>query len=275
MNDVDVVIILAADYSGMDASAATAAVAAAIKHELPDATVDAEKPAAKAIQLQFPGDTFAVDIVTGRELPEPELIEIANRKNNQWERSLARRLKRVIQVRNQECDGRFIRQVRMLKQIAKHNGLSDLSNGKAVCGLLIESLAYEAIDRSVNHDVAIAKMFAKAPTVAAGAVFDPSGENDLTDDWSIETRAEVIEMLEHLSKRTSEAMAAQRDGNESLALQIWSDICGNKFPNATLTEEQALDALWQDGGVTPAGRITTDPRQVKATARPTRSWLDI
>jgi hypothetical protein len=275
LNDVDVVVILTPSYSGMDASAAIAAVTAVIKHELPEATVDTEKQAAKAIQMQFPGDTFTVDIVTARELAEPELIEIANRENNQWERSLARRLKRVIQERNQACDGRFIRQVRMLKQIAKHNGLSDLSNGKAVCGLLIETLAYETIDRSLNHDVAIAKMVAKAPTIAAGAVFDPSGENDLTEDWSIETRAEVIEILEHLSKRTCEAVAAHRDGNESLALQLWSDICGDKFPTATLNEEEALDALWQDGGVTATGRITTDPQQVKVTARPTRSWLDI
>lgn len=275
LNDVDVVVILTASYSGMDASAAIAAAAAAIKHELPDATIDAEKHAAKALQLQFPGDTFVIDVVTARELPEPDLIEIANRENDQWERSLARRLKRAIQERNQECDGRFIRQVRMLKQISKHNGLSDLGNGKAVCGLLIETLAYEAIDRSLKHDVAMAKVFAKAPTIVAGAVFDPSGENDLTDDWSIETRAEVIEILEHVSKRTSEAMAAQRDGNEPLALQIWADICGDKFPKAALTEEQAFDALWQGGGVTATGRITTDPRQAKATARSTRSWLDI
>ncbi len=274
LNDVDVVVILTKTYSGMEASAAVAAVAAAIKHELPDVTIDAEKSAPKAIQLRFPGDTFTVDVVTGRELLEPGAIEIANRKTNQWERSRARKLKRLIEERNQKCEGRFIRQVRMLKQIAKHNGLRELSNGKAVCGLLIETFAYEAIDRCLNHDVALAKTLAKAPTTAASAVYDPSGENDLTDDWSFETRAEVIGILKQLSKRATEAMEAQRDGNESLALQIWSNICGDEFPEVTLTEVAALDALWQGGGVTRRGRITTDRQQATVTARPTRSWRD-
>lgn len=274
LKDVDMVAVLWPAASGQERRPVDVMADArrAIAAAFPSARFDVEDKPAKALQVVFPDVTFHVDVVVAYPVDD-DWVLIGNREEGVWQRSASRRLLRVVRERNQACDGRFVHQVRMLKAIKDASRVfSVVADGKAVSGLLMETLAYAAVTQPMPHPVAILRTLEIAPTLVTGILFDPASESDLTKDWSPSERVAVRDEFVRLGHIARAATVAADAGDADEALRCWAEICGDCFPKAPqMTERDAQSALWV-GGVTPSGRITTQPRADAVSAPPVRAW---
>nr|MBA2310524.1 nucleotidyltransferase [Pseudonocardiales bacterium] len=141
---------------------------------------DVTANAGKALQLCFDDVDFTVDLVAAFADPAgSELVYIADRQERAWEESNTRTLKRVVAERNSDTGGRFVHQVRMLKEFrAQHDELEDL------VGLAVESLAFGAVRSQMSHARALTTALRYAATGVLGRVMDPTGVDDLSLKWS-------------------------------------------------------------------------------------------
>lgn len=238
----------------------------AISQKYPDAQFDVDDAPAHALQVTFPDLDFTFDLVPALDVEGSEIVYIADRKNDTWEWSNTRTLNRIISTRNQATGGRFVHQVRMLKSYKKdHPVLDDM------CGLLWEAFAYEAVTGPLEHSQALAGTLAHAARAVAGPVFDPTGVDDLTADWTTAQRTAYTATLSAAARRAAEARRLEEDGQHAAAIDIWHDLIGDPFPVAEA--QSATDALraLAAGSITSTGRAVTSPRG-QQPARPARSW---
>lgn len=272
LKDVDMVIVLseqlAAQLRGPGGAArAIALVRKAIAEAFPHAQFDVYDTPAHALQVIFPDLDFSFDLVPAYADPGGgEDVFIADRENDTWERSNTRTLNRLISERNKATEGRFVHQVRMVKSYKKdHQVLDD------TCGLLWESLAYGAITRKMSHSEAVAATLKHAAHALTSAVYDPTGADDLTAEWTAEEHVAYVAAVRAAAQRAEEALRLEADGDHDAAIELWHDILGAPFPSVPL---QSATSAWEHlaaGGITATGRAVDSPR-ANQPVRPGRPW---
>jgi hypothetical protein len=222
---------------------------------------------AKALQVIFDDCPFTFDLVAGFEDPRGgEDVFIANRETGAWDRSNSRTLRRVIAERNQETNGRFVHQVRMVKEFkAQHPELEEL------CGLACESLTYAAVTREMQHAGAIGTTLRYAASAVMGPVMDPTGVDDLTVKWRFEQRVSFAAVFRSGADRAEEALGLDADGSPVASIDVWCSILGEDFPAASPQSESEALRYLAGGSVTSTGRATSTLRGAQPL-RPARAW---
>ncbi|WP_035803990.1 nucleotidyltransferase domain-containing protein [Kitasatospora mediocidica] len=276
LKDVDMVIVLhpavAEEHALTAPGGATRAmnlIRRVVEQAFPGARFDVEDRPAHALQVTFADLDFTFDLVPALNDPGTEDVFIANRESDAttpWERSNTRTLNRVISERNRATGGRFVHQVRMLKQLKKDHPLLD-----DTCGLLWEAFAYRAVTAATDHSEALAATLAHAAQAVAGPVHDPTGVDDLTAKWTPGQRAGYAQALRTAADQAAEARRLEQDGDHDAAIDIWHTLIGDAFPASPgQTAADALRAL-ASGSITSTGRAVTSQR-AQQPARPSRSW---
>jgi len=232
----------------------------------PQVSFDVHDRPGKALQVVFSDCPFTFDLVAAfPDTDNGEDIFIANRDEQRWERSNTRRLKRIIAERNQATSGRFVHQVRMVKEFKAHHEELD------VCGLVIESLAYGAIAKSNPHAGAVAATLRHAESAVIGPVLDPTGVDDLSARWTAQQRSAFSLIFAHAAQQAEEALRLEADGSHAAAIEIWHAVLGEDFPVASAQSEMDALRLLASGSVTSMGRATSSDRGAQPM-RPARAW---
>ncbi len=269
LKDVDMVVVMAESLRRDLERPGGPARAMALLREIvaaayPAARFDVDEPAAHALRVTFPDLPFTFDLVPALA-GDGEIVHIADRELNRWEWSNARTLNRVVSERNVATDGKFVHQVRMGK------ALKDQYTDLDLCGLAFEALAHDSIFVQQPHDVAVADLLRHASTAVLGKILEPTGVEDLTEEWDDDQRRRYAQRLSALSRRADEAVRLRADGAEDAAVDVWRSVLGDDFPAAP--PQSASDALaaLAGGGITSTGRAVTTPRAHQSN-RPARSW---
>ncbi|MGW6261529.1 SMODS domain-containing nucleotidyltransferase [Streptomyces sp. NPDC055085] len=238
-----------------------------LAEKYPYALFDVDDAPAHALQVTFADLDFTFDLVPALDADNgSEIVYIADRKNDTWEWSNTRTLNRITSTRNQATGGRYVHQVRMLKSYKKDHPVLD-----DTCGLLWEAFAYETVTSEVEHAQALASTLTHAAQVITGSVFDPTGIDDLTANWTTAQRTAYAATLATAAHRAAEARRLEEDGQHAAAIEIWYDLIGDPFPvAASQTAAEALRAL-AAGSITSTGRAVISPRG-QQPSRPGRSW---
>jgi hypothetical protein len=230
---------------------------------------DQTAQAGKALQLCFSDVDFTIDLVAAFADPDEdsELVDIADRKGGHWEPSNTRELLRVLAERNKATDGRFIHQVRMVKEFkGQHPELGDL------CGLAVESLTYGAVTQKMPHARAVAATLGHAATAVLGRVSEPTGIDDLSRKWTDAERQTFARIFAAGACCAEEALRLEQDSRTTAAIDTWSSLLGEDFP--AVPPQSASDTiaeLAKSGSITTTGRATSS-MQGASRARPTRAW---
>ncbi|GGM11310.1 nucleotidyltransferase domain-containing protein [Nakamurella endophytica] len=274
LKDVDIVVVLPAE---MEPRWRTASGARTV-HELfkeplrrrygAKMSFDQTAQAGKALQLCFDDVDFTIDLVAAFDTGDPNWVDIANRHEGLWEPSNIRQLVRVVAERNQATDGRFIHQVRMVKEAVAQDDRLD-----GLCGLATESLTYAAVTQKMPHLRAVAATLRYAATAVAGQVLDPTGVDDLSAKWTPQQRAAWAYALDVAARRAEEALRLERDGQFTDAIATWSALLGEDFPDAPAGQSAAdmIAAMASGGTVTSTGRVTSSVHGAGG-GRPVRAW---
>lgn len=269
LKDVDMVVVmverLRAELERPGGPArAMALLRDAVAAAYPSARFDADGPSAHALQVTFPDLPFTFDLVPALAA-DGEIVHIADRDEDRWEWSNARTLNRVVSERNVATDGQWVHQVRMGK------ALKDRYDDLDLCGLAFEALAHDSIFVIKPHDVALADLLRHASTAVLGKILEPTGVEDLTEEWDDDQRRRYADRFTSLPRRADEAIRLREDGQEAAAVDVWRSVFGDDFPAAP--PQSASDALaaLAAGGITSTGRAVTTPR-AHQPSRPGRSW---
>lgn len=269
LKDVDMVVVMAeALRSGLERPGGPARAMALLRDAVaaayPSARFDADGQAAHALQVTFPDLPFTFDLVPALA-GDGEIVHIADRDDDRWEWSNARTLNRVVSEQNVATGGQWVHQVRMGK------ALKDRYDDLDLCGLAFEALAHDSIFVKKPHDVALADLLRHACTAVLGKILEPTGVEDLTEEWDDDQRRRYADRFAALSRRSDEALRLREDGCEAAAVDVWRSVFGDDFPAAP--PQSASDALaaLAAGGITSTGRAVTTPRAHQPN-RPARSW---
>ncbi|MEV4086335.1 hypothetical protein ACGFJC_53960 [Nonomuraea fuscirosea] len=274
LKDVDMVIVLSEEFRKAWFGAGKGGPAAAmarlrreIEKHWPDSRFDVDDKPAHALQVTFPDCVFTVDLVPAfADINGSEDVFIADRELDRWERSNTRTLRRVVAERNKATGGSFVHQVRMGKSFK--GGKPEL---EGLCGLVIESLCYAAITKRMAHPAAMVAFFEHAATAVMGKVLDPTGVDDLAEEWTPSERTIYSKALATAAARGREALSLAADGEHQAAIEIWHSVFGEPFPAPSAqTATQALSALTA-GSITSTGRAVSSQRGAQPN-RPARSW---
>ncbi|WP_286968129.1 MULTISPECIES: nucleotidyltransferase domain-containing protein [Arsenicicoccus] len=274
LKDVDIVIVLPDRLAGQRSQPGMSEWAmnefrkAIVDSKLfPGVAFDVEQAHAHALQLSIPGVDFTVDLVPAFETENPDdgWLYIADRDKDEWtKRSDVRRLSNKVSARNQQCGGVWVNQVRQ----AKHSLDRDPKVKELVCGLLVESLAYEAVTKRMQPQDAMVAIFTAAVDKLSGP-YAGLAQDDLTRKWSGADRAQVLRFFKEKLRKAVEAVRLESAGDPVAAVHIWRDVFGDLFPQTDVTFTERLKSIRQVGGaVTSSGLLTT----AAGNARPARPW---
>lgn len=234
---------------------------------VPGVRFDVDKSPAHALQLTIPGLDFTVDLVPAfeTEAPDDGWLYIADREKDEWsERSDVRRLRDKVANRNQRCGGVWVHQVRQ----TKHSLDLDEQVHQLVCGLLVESLAYESMTKKIAPQQAMVAIFTAGADKVTGP-YSGLAEDDLTRKWSGHERVLVLRFFGQNRRRAVEAVRLENAGDSVAAVNVWREVFGELFPVPDVSFADRLKSVGLIGGaVTPDGRLTTDA----GNARPSRPW---
>ena len=200
-----------------------------------------------ALAVTLPGDGFNFDAVPAFN-PEDDTktIHIADTDSDRWEPSNTYVLIDTISARNQECNGRFVRQVRMVKHAVHQAGLSDL-----IPGLHIESFAYAAVDAAVEHAQAVAATLRAGARLLGGAYTDPTGTDPISSRLDQADIAIAKQAMQRLAELADSAQRSAAAGNETAAANTWVDMFGRIFPRPANSEQRFLQHLHADNRTPP------------------------
>ena len=175
---------------------------------LPKARFEAKK---HALAITLPGNGFNFDAVPAFN-PEDGSgwIHIADTEDDQWEPSSTYILIDTITARNKQCDGKFVRPVRMAKQAVRNAGLSDV-----LPGLHVETFTYDAVSTAVDHADAVAATLAMGAQLLGSPYDDPTGTDQISARLSAAAVGEGQERdaTSRWPRRRSPATCGQRQGN--------------------------------------------------------------
>lgn len=261
LRDIDKVVVLDPALLGLTPDEVMDRIQAVIAVHYPAVTFRRTR---HSLQVDFGPTSFYFDVVPAWETAtDDDDVLIANRETGSWERSNTRELIRVVAERNDETNGRFIHQARMGKQAVKH-----LLDG-IVPGLHVESWAYIAIEDSLAHDVAAARILETGARLLGGRYFEPTGE----DLISAKLKPDVVEQAKPVLARAAAdarlALELAAEGKHEAAIKIWHAVFGDDFPAPSAADVAALRASFLGAGVTAAGRVSQAGRH---KPKPTRSW---
>lgn len=274
LKDVDIVVVLPASMEhlrtkpGMSGHVMAEFRTALVDAEaFPGVQFDADGASAHALQLTIPGVDFTVDLVPAFETEEPDKgwLYIADRELDPWtERSDVRVLRDRVAVRNQGCGGTWVDRVREAKQSFDR----DPAVKVLVCGLLVESLAYEAITTKMAPQEAMLRFFALG-VAKLGGPYAGLAQEDLTRKWNSGDRALVLQFFTESHRLAGEALRLEQAKDAVAACGVWREVFGDAFPVPEVSFVERLRSVSVVGGsITPDGRLTTAPGNV----RPVRPW---
>ena len=231
----------------------------ALAPHLPGARFEAKK---HALAITLPGNGFNFDAVPAFN-PEggSGWIRIADTEDDRWEPSNTYILIDTITVRNQQCDGRFVRQVRMAKQAVRKAGLSDV-----LPGLHVETFTYVAVTTAADHADAVAATLTKGAELLCTGYYDPTGTDLISVRLSPAAVTRAKNEMQRLAGRAAEAQRLAATGNEAAAAHIWAEIFGEPFPRPRADEKAFLQSLHTGTGVAATG--ATAARRTPTT----RAW---
>lgn len=221
-----------------------------------------------ALQVQFHDVSFMFDVVPAYDNGDDEHYDllIIDTKKNEWVPSNSRSIIRAVQERNKACDGHFIHQARMARDVMK----SQLE-GK-VPGLLAESAAFWAVTGPTDDDSALASALEYLADHIDGDLKEPSGHEDLSGKIKPLDRSFVRTRLRAISNIAQNALAYRQRGDHAAAIEEWSTITSEAFPSAPQqTEDELIAALARPGSVTSSGRVSNVLGGGPAI-KPSRSW---
>jgi len=263
LHDIDKVIELVDDlweeFNGAAGpNKAMERIRAALVPEIPSALFEVKR---HALGILLPDDGFDFDAVPAFN-PEDGTgwIQIANTEaaseEGAWMRSNTYLLIDTISARNLACVGRFVRQVRMAKQIIHTAGIAD-----SLPGLHVETFAYDAITEVMEHPDAVSATLAKACELLGGPYSDPTGADQISDrldSWKIATAKAAMGTL---SAQAAQAVQLAAGGDEAGAGRIWADLFGEIFPRPNDAEEKSfLKGLFTGGTVAATNRPAPSTR---------------
>ena len=231
----------------------------ALASHLPGARFEVKK---HALAITLPGHGFNFDAVPAFN-PEggSSWIHIADTGADRWELSNTYILIDTISARNQQCDGKFVRQVRMVKQAVRKAGLSDV-----LPGLHVETFTYYAVTAAVDHAGAVAATLMKGAELLGTGYDDPTGTDQISTRLSSTAIARAKNGMQRLAGQAAEAQQLATAGNEAAAAHIWADIFGEPFPHPRADEKAFLQSLHAGAGIGATG--ATAARRTPTT----RAW---
>ena len=231
----------------------------ALAPHLPGARFEAKK---HALAITLAGNGFNFDAVPAFN-PEDGSgwIRIADTEDDRWEPSNTYILIDTIAARNQQCDGGFVRQVRMAKQAVRNAGLSEV-----LPGLHVETFTYYAVTAAVDHADAVAATLMKGVELLGTGYYDPTSTDQISARLSSTAIARAKNGMQRLAGQAAEAQRFAATGNETAAAHIWADIFGEPFPRPRADEKAFLQGLNTGTGVAATG--ATAARRTPTT----RAW---
>ncbi len=265
LNDIDKVIELVDhllnQFSGTDGpQRVMELIRSVVSEAIPNATFEVKK---HTLGIVLPDDGFDFDAVPAFN-PEDGSgwIDIANTHasggEDAWKPSNTYQLIKTISDRNLLCGGRFVRQVRMAKQIVETAGLS-----KSLPGLHVETFAFFAITEPLDHPLAVAATLTKGYELLRGSYTDPTGQDQISDrleNWTITSTQTAFGSL---AASATEAIKLAGDNDETGAGHIWADLFGVNFPRPANSQERAfLAGLYAGRRLSPTN----------SSAPSTRAW---
>jgi Second Messenger Oligonucleotide or Dinucleotide Synthetase domain len=268
LHDIDKIIILTEAYRGQHPDGVMGAIEDAVAAVCSPVTFDRSK---HAVKIDIADDPFLFDCVPAFESDgDDDDVLIANREApatvDEWTRSNPRELARRIAERNQATNGRFIHQVRMVKQAVRE------LLGDRLPSLHVESIAYTAIETALEHPDAVAKFFEVGAELLGGEYYEPTGVDQISDrlDTAIADEAELAFI--NAAKRAHEAIDLAAAGDHNEAVRVWVTMFGDVFPPAPpQSANSAVEKLTRGGSVTSAAAVSAT-RAGRTPAPTTRSW---
>lgn len=270
LRDIDKVVILASRWAYL----ATVPGGPDKAMDLIQAVIAGRWPTAKfertrhSLKVDFGETGFSFDIVPGFETDtEDDDVNIADRETGGWRRSNTRSLLRAVRKRDEDCDGRFVHQARMVKSFGRN-----VIGFEAFPGLHVEAIAYLAITKTMEDAEAVAAVLTTAVEALRHGYFDPTGVDCLSDRLDRDVRQRALTVFVGAAERAQEALRLQAAGDEVEATRIWSSVLGPPFPGVPpQTVDEAFRRVATGGSITSIGTAssTTAGRQ---PARATRSW---
>lgn len=271
LKDVDIVCLLPNDswndLGGPEGPGrAMESFKAPLEMRWPGVKFDAgDKPAAKALRVAFPGIDFTIDLVPAFGQTDNYVL-IGDRFEGTWELSNTRIQLQLVSERNQQADGRFVHYVREAKELTKHHKELDF-----VCGIVVESMAYEVLGRKMPDKEAITRFLVHAKDAVMGRVIEPGGDDDVIAKWTSDQRQLAAHVYGQAARMASEARALERAGDRDAAIDVWHSLFGDAFPSAPVRSVHDVLGALAAGSVTSSGRPSTT-RAARQLAAPGRSW---
>jgi len=264
LRDIDKVVVLDPAMAGLSADQVMDRIQAAVAVGYPGVTFERSR---HALKIDFGPHSFYFDTVPAWETTtDDDDVLIANRDSGSWKRSNTRELIRVVAERNAATDGRFIHQVRMGKQVAKHR-LDGI-----VPGLHVESWAYRAIEKPLPHDEALTRILEAGADMLGGRYTEPTGVDVISARLKLNVIWTAKPVLTDAARQARQARQLADAGDHNEAIRIWHELLGDCFPEAAPQDDaEALQRSFQGGSVTSSGTVTT-ARTTGQPSRPGRSW---
>jgi hypothetical protein len=260
LHDIDKVVELVGDLRDLltgpgGQAKAMMLIRDALAPHLPGASFEVKK---HALGIVLPDEGFDFDAVPAFN-PEDGSgwIVIADTEDEDWERSNTYALIDTIAARNQACDGRFVHQVRMVKQAVSIAGLADI-----LPGLHTETFTYEAVTATMGHADAVAATLAAGAAILGGPYTEPTGVDLISTRLNPADVTTAKATLQGLAEHAAEAQRLAAGGHETAAALIWADIFGEAFPRPA--DEKGFIQRLYGPGASPTGSARTTPA--------TRAW---
>lgn len=265
LHDVDKILLLHRDLGHSNPHSIMARIEAALHPHFEGIMFEYTK---HSLKLHLPGCRFTFDAVPAFESDEEtdDDVLIANTESGRWQRSNTRALIRVVAERNDRTNGHFVLYVREMKQFV-HNQLGD-----KFPGLHVESIAFHAVDKRIDHHQACLDILNKGAELLGGSYFDPTGVDRISDrlDGGVALHARAI-FAEGAAKAREAVQLAER-GQHGAANALWYDLFGPPFPEPKSSSAgDAIAATFAGGVVDRIGRVQHASRSTQET-RPTRAW---
>jgi len=235
---------------------------AVLRKAFPQATFERSR---HAIKIDFPELGFTFDLVPAFDREDSELIDIANLDTDSWDESNTRVLMRVVRERNDECDGAFIHQVRMIKHWARY----DI---EGLFGLYRESAAYDGIKGPADHPDAVLNAFrALEEGLELGIQYDPTRVDNLHLKLDEGVADEALPRVREARQTAQEAVELEEAGDTDAALAVWYSIFGDPFPKPPTQSVEDAFTNSLKGGLTTTG-VATASSAARAATPPVRPW---
>jgi hypothetical protein len=265
IRDIDKVFLVSSLYKSWlsdngGAVAAADVIEAALRGHYPDATF---KRSRHALQMDLGEGKFSFDVVPAFDTDDDTTdVLIMDLQDDTWKRSNTRELMEVVGERNKACDGRFVHQVRFVKDWSRR-----ILDGK-LPGLHVESIVFACVDESLGHADAVWRIFdCGAKLLGAGEGYDePTGVERLSAKLNDVDREVARQAFAAAATQSTKAWALDQAGLVDEAVAAWKGIFGELFGD---TEPKGVDYL---RGLGAGGAVLSRATSSAPGATTTRAW---